>query len=67
MKKRLPGRPRLDDTDTSTEVGVSFPTKQYDNYARRALHDDVGVPEIIRRDLELHEKARRRRINIDKP
>lgn len=66
MKRTHPGRPPLDDDDSSTEVGVSFPTKQYDGYARRALHDDVSVPEIIRRDLDRTEKGRRR-INIDKP
>jgi hypothetical protein len=65
--KRTPGRPPLDDADSSTEVGVSFPTKTFDNYARRALHDDVSIPEIIRRDLDRCDKARRRRINIDKP
>jgi hypothetical protein len=65
MKRTHPGRPPLDDADSSTEVGVSFPTKQFDAYAKRALHDDVSVPEIIRRDLE--QRARRRRINIDKP
>jgi hypothetical protein len=66
-KKRGPGQPRLDDSDTSTEVGVSFPTRRFDGYAKRALHDDVSVPEIIRRDLDRCDKARRRRINIDKP
>jgi hypothetical protein len=65
MKRSTPGRPPLDDADSSTEVGVSFPTKQYDGYAKRALRDDVSVPEIIRRDLDA--KPRRRRINIDKP
>lgn len=65
MRKR--GRPRLDAADSSTEVGVSFPTTQFDAYAKRALHDDVSVPEIIRRDLDRSDKARRRRINIDKP
>jgi hypothetical protein len=62
---RAPGRPPIDETDTSTEVGVTVPTKQFDAYAKRALEDDVSVPEIIRRDLD--ETARRRRINIDKP
>jgi hypothetical protein len=47
-----PGRPSVDPEDTSTEVGVTIPTKQFDAYARRALREDVGVPEIIRRDLE---------------
>jgi hypothetical protein len=51
MKRTHPGRPPLDDDDTSTEVGVTLPTKQFDAYAKRALHDDVSVPEIIRRDL----------------
>ncbi|HEV8445457.1 MAG TPA: hypothetical protein VGQ44_01510 [Gemmatimonadaceae bacterium] len=46
-----PGRPPVDDADTSTEVGVTLPTKQFDAYAKRALHEDVSVPEIIRRDL----------------
>jgi len=50
--KRAPGRPPLDDEDSTTEVGVSLPTKQFDAYARRALREDVSVPEIIRRDLD---------------
>ena len=49
--KRAPGRPPVDRDDTSTEVGVTFPTKQFDRYAKRALREDVSVPEIIRRDL----------------
>jgi hypothetical protein len=65
MKRTHPGRPPLDDDDSSTEVGVSFPTKQFDDYAKRALRDDVSVPEIVRRELE--ELKARRRINIDKP
>jgi hypothetical protein len=66
MKRTHPGRPPLDDDDSSTEVGVSFPTRQFDGYAKRALRDDVSVPEIVRRELD-ELKARRRRINIDKP
>lgn len=66
MKRTHSGRPPLDDDDSSTEVGVSFPTKQFDAYAKRAIRDDVSVPEIIRRDLDRNEKGRRRRINIDK-
>ena len=52
MKPRPPGRPPLDDRDASVRVGVSLPAKQYDGYARRALREDVSVPEIIRRDLQ---------------
>jgi len=56
--KRSPGRPPLDDHDKSVEVGVSFPGKQFDGYAKRALRDDVSIPTIIRRDLD--ELKRRR-------
>lgn len=56
--KRSPGRPPLDDEDSSTEVGVTFPTKEFDAYAKRALREDVSVPEIIRRDLR-EKKGRR--------
>ena len=51
MKRTHPGRPPLDDEDGSVEVGVTLPTKQFDAYARRALREDVSVPEIIRREL----------------
>jgi hypothetical protein len=58
MKRTHAGRPRVDDDDTSVEVGVTLPSKQYDAYSRRAAHltrtegKDVGVPEIIRRELK---------------
>jgi hypothetical protein len=57
MKRTHPGRPRVDDDDTSVEVGVTLPSKQYDAYSRRAQQltrtegKDVTVPEIIRREL----------------
>ena len=57
MKRTHPGRPRVDDTDGSIEVGVTLPLKQYDAYDKRAKiltrteGKDVTVPEIIRRDL----------------
>jgi hypothetical protein len=57
MKRTHPGRPRIDDDDTSIEVGVTLPMKQYDAYSRRAQRltrtegKDVTVPEIIRREL----------------
>lgn len=52
MKRTHPGRPRIDDDDTSIEVGVTLPAKQFDAYATRALREDVTVPEIIRRELQ---------------
>ena len=57
MKRTHPGRPPIDDTDASVEVGVTLPAKQFDAYARRALREDVSIPEIIRRELK--EKKRR--------
>ena len=57
MKRTHPGRPRVDDHDTSVEVGVTLPLKQYNKYSERAQRltrtegKDVTVPEIIRRDL----------------
>lgn len=63
MKRTHPGRPPVDDDDESVEVGVTFPLRQYDGYARRALRADVSIPEIIRRDLK---EKRQPRINIDK-
>lgn len=56
MKRSHPGRPPIDEDDTTVEVGVSLPSKQFDAYAKRALREDVSVPEIIRR--ELREKRR---------
>lgn len=51
MKRTHAGRPRVDDSDGTIEVGVSLPLRQYDGYAKRALREDVSVPEIIRREL----------------
>jgi hypothetical protein len=45
------GRPPLAVDDETVRVGVSLPAKQYDGYAKRALREDVSVPEIIRREL----------------
>ena len=56
--KRSPGRPHVDDDDESQEVGVTFPRRQFDAYAKRALLEDVSVPEIVRRELR---ELRRRR------
>lgn len=50
--KRAPGRPPLDVDDPSVHVGVTMPSKQYDDLCERALRDHVSVPEIIRRDLD---------------
>lgn len=53
MKRPHPGRPPIDDEDTSVEVGVTLPATQFDAYAKQALREDVSVPEIIRRALQL--------------
>lgn len=56
--KRPPGRPPLDARDPSARVSVTMPSKQLDDYAKRAFREHVSIPEIIRRDLE--ETLRRR-------
>jgi hypothetical protein len=33
-------------------VGVSLPSKQYDEFARRAIRTGVSVPETIRQALQ---------------
>lgn len=60
MKRTHPGRPPVDDHDASIEVGVTLPARQFDAYAKRALREDVSVPEIIRRELrEVRAKSHR--------
>ena len=54
MKSR--GHPPLVDDDDSEQVCLTLPAKQYDEYAKRAIKEDVSVPEIIRRDLQAHRK-----------
>ena len=51
MTKRAPGHPPLVDDDTSSHVGLTLPSKQFDEYAARANREGVSIPEIIRRDL----------------
>jgi hypothetical protein len=46
-----PGRKPID-AEGSVHVGVTLPKKQFDEYAVRAIEEDVSVPEIIRRELD---------------
>jgi len=62
MKRTHPGRPPLDDDDPSVPVCVTMPSKQHAAYSRRALREDVSVPEIIRRDLDLMKRPPRIKI-----
>jgi hypothetical protein len=52
MTRNPKGRPPLDRADPSVHVGVTLPSKQFDEYSKRALREGVSVPEIIRQDLE---------------
>lgn len=47
-----PGRPPLDQNDTSVPVCVTLPSKQYDHFYKQAQREDVSIPEIIRRTLQ---------------
>jgi hypothetical protein len=50
--RRRPGHPPLDDDDPSAHITLTMPSKQLDAFCRRALREDVSVPEIIRRTLQ---------------
>jgi len=56
---KRPGRPRVSEDDTSVQVGVTLPTKEFDRLWRKALRLDISVAEVIRRELT--------RIKIHKP
>lgn len=47
-----PGRPPIDENDESVQICVTLPSKQYEGYCKRALREDVSVPEIVRRELQ---------------
>jgi hypothetical protein len=46
------GRPPLARDDVSVPVHVKLPSRQYDEFDRRARAARVSVPEILRRDLK---------------
>lgn len=50
-QRRRPGRPPVEEGDSSVYVGVTLPSKHYDDLCKRAQREEVSVPEIIRRDL----------------
>ena len=53
---RRTGRPPLDPRDPSKKLTISLPSKQLDDYCKRAIREGVSVPEIVRRDLEKNPK-----------
>jgi hypothetical protein len=55
------GRRALDDDDPSMLVGVTLPSKQYDDLAQRALREKVSVPEIVRRTMREAREVQKRR------
>jgi hypothetical protein len=55
--RRRKGRPPLDPNDRSVKVSFSVPSHQYDLLYRAASDRRVGVPELIRRWLQLEKKT----------
>lgn len=47
-----PGRRPIDPTDRSVYVGVTLPARQFDEFSKQALRENVSIPEIIRRELQ---------------
>lgn len=48
---RRPGRPRLDDHDSTVEVNVKMPGKLFDAACRLAVRQRVNFAEAIRRAI----------------
>lgn len=59
MKPRRPGRPPVSADDESVRIGLTLPAKQFDQFCRQALREEISVAEAIRRELD--------RIKIRKP
>jgi hypothetical protein len=57
MKRTHPGRPRVDDDDTSVQICLTLPSKQSDALDREAKIARVSVQDLIRRGL--NQKLRR--------
>jgi hypothetical protein len=55
---RTPGRPRLDDDDSSVPVTVRVPSKQYDKMIAAADRDRVTVAEWIRRHTKDSDRSK---------
>lgn len=57
---RPPGRPPVDEHDTSVQIGVTLPSRKFDELCQEAQKQGTSVPEVIRRLLygaePLHEK-----------
>lgn len=47
-RKRRRGRPRLDPQDTSTDVHLRIPTREYEAVCRTAQRHDVKPTRVIR-------------------
>jgi hypothetical protein len=56
MKPR--GRPTVDPRERSVSVTVTLPAAQYDALCKKALHDQLSVPEVIRRELTGNKKLK---------
>lgn len=49
--KRGRGRPPLEHGEPSTALTVRLPNRVYDQACRKATHERVSLPEIVRRAL----------------
>lgn len=61
---RPPGRPPVDEHDTSVQVGVTLPSRKYDELCEQARKQGTSVPEVVRRLIygqpdELEKKSKK--------
>ena len=48
----------MDHEDASVYVGVTLTAAQYDEFCKKALRDDISLPEVIRRELATNKKLK---------
>jgi hypothetical protein len=58
LKRRGPGRPRLDDNDPSVQINLTVTSKMFDALCAVASRHDLSMSEVIRRCLRARERAR---------
>lgn len=60
MKRTHPGRPRVDDDDTSQKLCLTLPGKQYDALDARSKRERATIQDLIRHDLNAQRRAEKR-------
>jgi len=57
MPKRRLGRPPLDPSQPSAQISVRVPVGIYDRLCARAHAAQCSLPELVRRELAVHDRV----------